>query len=436
MEGIVQLWDTATGNEVFTLPNLAPRRPDNYEYLARVAFRPDGKQIAANNWDASISMWDTDGAQEAPTELTIDDMVEIAASAADSLRRDPDNEFLLRHCARLCWLAGDVEGYRQHRRALLAFYGTITNPQRAVLAVETCCVPAHLEDDLKQMAALADLALNAAVPPWPTPYLRFFKGLVEYRQGRLASAIEWLHMALPPPQPPGVWPRPLPQLVLAIAYYRRGQTDEAPRWLREARWSEGRIPLADFSFELDYYILKREAEAIIELGPRLAAVHEGAVRVAGPTEQLALAERCVECQRFTLDAARLFADAFAADPALAEDRTHGHRYHAACCAARLGTGRGKDAAALSEQERARWRKQALTWLRAELAAWSEPRKRLPIADRMAVQMALKSWQRNPALAGLRDSAALTPLPADEQQAWKRFWTDVTTSETGAVSPLG
>jgi hypothetical protein len=35
---------------------------------------------------------------------------------------------------------------------------------------------------------------------------------------------------------------------------------------------------------------------------------------------------------------------------------------------------------------------------------------------MAVQKALKTWQRNPALAGLRDSASLARLPADEQQA--------------------
>jgi hypothetical protein len=82
MEGIVQLWDAATGHEVFTLPNLAPWRPDNYEYQARVAFRPDGKQIAANNWDASISMWDTDGARAAPTELTVDDFAKMAASSA------------------------------------------------------------------------------------------------------------------------------------------------------------------------------------------------------------------------------------------------------------------------------------------------------------------------------------------------------------------
>jgi hypothetical protein len=142
----------------------------------------------------------------------------------------------------------------------------------------------------------------------------------------------------------------------------------------------------------------------------------------------------VECQRFTLEAARLFAEAFTADPSLAEDRTHRYRYYAACCAARLGTGRGKDTEALSEPERARWRRQVLAWLRAELANWTEPGKRSPSPDRLAVQKALKSWQRNPALAGLRDPSALARLPADEQQAWQKFWDEVTACATGAVSP--
>jgi tetratricopeptide (TPR) repeat protein len=394
------------GSEVFTLPNLAPWRPENYEFQTRVVFRPDGKQIAANNWDASVSLWDTDGARAAPTELTVDDFAEIAASSAMALRTDSDNEFLLRHCVRLCRLAGDEEGYVNHRRALLALYGDITDPMPAVLAIESCYLPPHLGDDPKQATALADLALNAVLPPWPTPYLLFFKGLVEYRQGRLDSAIEWLHKALPPPQPPGAWIRPLPELVLAMAYHDRGQTDAAQRWFREARWGESRRPLGDFNFELDFHILKREAEAVIELGPRLAAVRKGEVQLSGPAEQIALAQRCVECQRFTLDAARLFVEAFTADPGLAEDRTHRHRYHAACCAARVGTGRGKDAEGLAEPERARWRKQALAWLRADLAAWATLGKRFPSTDRMGLQKALKSWQRSPALAGLRDPAAL------------------------------
>jgi tetratricopeptide (TPR) repeat protein len=424
MEGIVQLWDAATGHEVFTLPNLAPWRPENYEFQARVVFRPDGKQIAANNWDASISLWDTDGARDAPTELTIDDFAEIAASSATALKTDSDNEFLLRHCVRLCWLAGDEEGYVNHRRALLALYGNIKDPMPAVHAIESCYLPPHPGDDPKQATALADLALNAAIPSWPTPYLLFFKGLVEYRQGRLDSAIEWLHKALPPPQPPGVWSRPLPELVLAMAYHARGQTDEAQRWFREARWGESRKPLADFNFELDFQILKREAEALIELGPRLAAARKGKVQLSGPAEQLALAQRCVDCQRFTLDAARLFAEALTADPGLAEDRTPRYRYHAACCAARVGTGRGKDAEKLAEPERARWRRQALSWLRAELIQWIEPVKQSPLPDRAALRRTLERWQHDPALAGLRDPAALTQLPAGEQQAYKQLWEEV------------
>jgi len=43
---------------------------------------------------------------------------------------------------------------------------------------------------------------------------------------------------------------------------------------------------------------------------------------------------------------------------------------AACYAVSIGTGQGKDAAALSPEERASWRKQALAWLQADFTALS------------------------------------------------------------------
>jgi len=75
----------------------------------------------------------------------------------------------------------------------------------------------------------------------------------------------------------------------------------------------------------------------------------------------------------SLAVARVFSDAFAEDPRLAEAVRDSHRYAADRAAARAGCGRSPDAAHLWEAERAWWRGQARGWVRAHLAAWGSPR---------------------------------------------------------------
>jgi eukaryotic-like serine/threonine-protein kinase len=58
--GEVRLWDTADGRHALTLPALAKGPTTEKRYNARVAASPDGRQIAATNWDGTISIWDTD----------------------------------------------------------------------------------------------------------------------------------------------------------------------------------------------------------------------------------------------------------------------------------------------------------------------------------------------------------------------------------------
>ena len=115
------------------------------------------------------------------------------------------------------------------------------------------------------------------------------------------------------------------------------------------------------------------------------------------------------------------------DPALAADQKlaeAGHRYNAACAAALAGCGQGEDAGNLDEASRARWRQQALDWLRADLA------REVKLADtdeaqaRAAVQRTLRHWQQDPDLAGVRDEIALAQLPEPERQPWRKLWADV------------
>ena len=120
----------------------------------------------------------------------------------------------------------------------------------------------------------------------------------------------------------------------------------------------------------------------------------------------------------------LFADAFAADPDLADDRTSGHRYHAACCAALASSGRGEDAGQLADAERGHWREQALAWLRAELVQLSNPLEGARQKEGEAMREALECWQHDSRLTGLREASALTGLSPGEQQACRKLWADV------------
>jgi hypothetical protein len=61
-------------------------------------------------------------------------------------------------------------------------------------------------------------------------------------------------------------------------------------------------------------------------------------------------------------------------------------------------------------------------LGTDLAAWTK------LADdskeRSRVRQALRHWQLDPGLAGIRDPAAVAKLPADEQEECKKLWANV------------
>jgi hypothetical protein len=74
--------------------------------------------------------------------------------------------------------------------------------------------------------------------------------------------------------------------------------------------------------------------------------------------------------------------------------------------------------------RDRLRRKALSWLQAELAAW---KALLPGAKpdlRADIDRALRRWQQDTDLVGVRDPAALARLPAAERASWQRLWADV------------
>jgi tetratricopeptide (TPR) repeat protein len=102
----------------------------------------------------------------------------------------------------------------------------------------------------------------------------------------------------------------------------------------------------------------------------------------------------------------------------------GYRYWAACAAAMAGCGQGTSAARWDDGARARWRRQALDWLGAELAFWAAQLDKG--GPRVSLRSALRHWQRDSTLAGLRDARGLAVLPETEQQTCRMFWAKVKT----------
>jgi WD40 repeat protein len=64
---LVKMWDVETGHEVLTLWG-APQRHWDPAFNPRVRFSPDGKRLAATNWDETISLWE---AEELPDEQAL-----------------------------------------------------------------------------------------------------------------------------------------------------------------------------------------------------------------------------------------------------------------------------------------------------------------------------------------------------------------------------
>ena len=82
------------------------------------------------------------------------------------------------------------------------------------------------------------------------------------------------------------------------------------------------------------------------------------------------------------------------------------------------------AAKLDVKEWARWRQQALNWLRADLALWTRQLESATPRDRQTVAARLQDWQRDKDLAGIRDAAPLAKLPPGEREACTRLWAQV------------
>jgi tetratricopeptide (TPR) repeat protein/tRNA A-37 threonylcarbamoyl transferase component Bud32 len=175
----------------------------------------------------------------------------------------------------------------------------------------------------------------------------------------------------------------------------------------------------------------RDAEYLAELERRLPALLDGRDKPAGTGEILALVRVC-HLKRKNAAAARFYADAFSAEPRLADDLRAAHRYNAACSAVLAAAGQGRDAAGLAAAERAELRRQALAWLRADLDAWQRRLRDGNPRDGADAMDTLRHWQGDADLSRVRHPWSLLRLPAEERGQWLRLWADVAALANRAV----
>jgi tetratricopeptide (TPR) repeat protein len=213
---------------------------------------------------------------------------------------------------------------------------------------------------------------------------------------------------------------------LALAYGALGQA-----LLEKGRYAEARdatsraLELLPDKHPLRAFVSRqlRKCERCAKLEARLPGLLTGEDKPASAGEGQDIVVIC-QHKRLHAAAARFAAEAFADDAKSADNLKAGHRYNAACSAALAAAGQGRDAGKLDDKERARLRKQALDWLRADLDLRRKQLETGQTADCAAVQQQLRHWQQDGDLAGLRDKAALAKLPAEERAACERLWSDV------------
>jgi serine/threonine-protein kinase len=225
-----------------------------------------------------------------------------------------------------------------------------------------------------------------------------------------------------------------------MAEFQSGAEAEARKTLAVAvRSYNWRGPQADHPTAWVSHVLRREAETLIL--SNLPAFLRGEHRPQDNHERFALLGVCQYEQRYAA-AARLYAEAFASEPGLADLLTAdciqralkednrldqaevlkgSPRYLAARAAALAGCGKGRDAADVGDAERARWRKQACEWLRAELAVHKQSLRNGGVQERRVTQRALAMWRVEPDLSPLRAPASLADLPEGEREEWSALW---------------
>ncbi len=353
---------------------------------------------------------------------------ELVKFSRQAVERNPDDPSSMHRLAVALIRSGDRGGYRRATFSTVARFAR-SEDKLVSEAARACFLDPDPGDDLAIPGRLAEFAFqrDSRASWW-----RYVSGLGLYRAGEFRRAIDRLDRSgMVDPTWDAFqlnWP------VLAMAHHRLGDDREAKEWLRKAREVRGdrALGLAPTLIPVwhdreEFLILLRQAEVLIEgrssdPASLLPAFLRGEHPTRDPVEIARLAYAAFD-EGLYARSARLFADAFAADPKLAVVSHAENRTHAARSAVLAAAGRGRDEPAPNMDERTSLRHQALGWLRAELNWMAGLVEAGADDDRATVSRSLLHWREVIPFASLRDPDALAKLPEAEGEAWRKLWSD-------------
>jgi serine/threonine protein kinase/formylglycine-generating enzyme required for sulfatase activity len=183
---------------------------------------------------------------------------------------NPDDHDLWYHAAPLYLQAGDLAGYRWHRKRMLQLFGKTADPMTAERTAKACLlIPPDTPAEAAEAARLAALAVRDGGQMPALEYFHLALALAEYRTARLVEADQRLSGLLARAGA-AHWNLVVPaQLVLAMTRQREGNQAEARDALRAAeRIMSSQMPATPDVHEswhdwLMCHILRREAEAVV-----------------------------------------------------------------------------------------------------------------------------------------------------------------------------
>jgi serine/threonine protein kinase/Flp pilus assembly protein TadD len=166
--------------------------------------------------------------------------------------------------------SGDMEEYRRLCERILRQFAGTSDPVVAERMAKDCLFIPPPPSELNNIARMVETAVAGGPNHQYWPYFQFVKGLAEYRQGRFASASEWLQPVLG--KTSDIYRTVQAHMTLAMAQHQLNQTEQARATLAkglelaEARFPKpGKTGLDEQWHDwIIAHVLMREAKASIE----------------------------------------------------------------------------------------------------------------------------------------------------------------------------